>query len=127
MQCFTAIFFAEAWENNHELIEQHHEDVGPDITAALSLRDAMGAGRPDLPEMLAAYTNSLQELFDQVEFLALPTVPIFPPRIDQISEQTLLPWVVQLSSLTAPFNPAGNPCTAQPVPAAGSALPGSCN
>jgi amidase len=33
--------------------------------------------------------------------------------------------VVLLTSLTAPFNAAGVPCTAQPIPAAGSALPAS--
>ncbi len=125
MQCFTAIFFAEAWESNRTLIQQHPDEVGPDIIAALSLRDEMGAGRADLPEMLAASMLSLLELFDQVELLALPTMPVFPPRVDQISAQTLLPWVVQLTSLTAPFNPAGVPCTAQPIPAAGSALPAS--
>ena len=125
MQCFTAIFFAEAWESNRTLIQQHPDEVGPDIIAALSLRDDMGAGRADLPEMLAASTLSLLELFEQVELLALPTVPVFPPRVDQISAQTLFPWVVQLSSLTAPFNPAGVPCTAQPIPVAGSSLPAS--
>ena len=75
--------------------------------------------------MLAAATVSLLELLEQVELLALPTIPIFPPRVDQISARTLFPWVVQLSSLTAPFNPAGVPCTAQPIPAAGSSLPAS--
>jgi amidase len=125
MQCFTAIFFAEALTSNRTLIQQHPDEVGPDVAAALSLRDAMGAGRPDLPEILAASTISLLGLFDRVELLALPTLPIFPPRIDEISAQTMLPWVVQLSSLTAPFNPAGVPCTAQPIPAAGSSLPAS--
>ena len=47
MQCFTAIFFAEAWASNRALIEQHPDDVGPDVAAALSLGDAMGAGRPE--------------------------------------------------------------------------------
>lgn len=125
MQCFTAIFFAEGWDSNRALIEQHPDEVGADVAAALSLRDAMGAGRPDLPEMLATSTISLLELFDRVELLALPTLPVFPPRIDQLSEQTMLPWVQQLSGLTAPFNPAGVPCTAQPIPVAGSALPAS--
>jgi amidase len=37
----------------------------------------------------------------------------------------MFPWVQQLSSLTAPFNPSGVPCTAQPIPVAGSALPAS--
>jgi amidase len=125
MQCFTAIFFAEAWDCNHALIQQHPDEVGPDVAATLSLRDDMGAGRADLAEMLAASTISLLELFDRVEVLALPTMPIFPPRVDQISAQTLFAWVVQLTSLTAPFNAAGVPCTAQPIPAAGSALPAS--
>jgi aspartyl-tRNA(Asn)/glutamyl-tRNA(Gln) amidotransferase subunit A len=125
MLCFTAIFFAEALASNRELLEQHPDGVGQDVAAALSLSGEMRAGRADLPEMLAESTISLLELFNRVELLALPTIPIFPPRIDQISAQTLMPWVVQLSSLTAPFNPAGVPCTAQPIHTAGSALPAS--
>ena len=125
MQCFTAIFFAEAWAGNRDLIRRHPDQVGADVAGALSLRGEMGAGRPDLAQILAKSTISLLELFDRVELLALPTMPIFPPRIDQISEQSLFPWVVQLTSLTAPFNPAGVPCTAQPIPVAGSALPAS--
>ena len=73
MQCFTAIFFAEACDSNRDLIEQHPDEVGPDVTAALSLRGAMRAGRPDLPEILAASAISLMELFDRVELLDLLT------------------------------------------------------
>ena len=73
MQCFTAIFFAEACDSNRDLIEQHPDEVGPDVTAALSLRGAMRAGRPDLPEILAARAISLMELFDRVELLDLLT------------------------------------------------------
>jgi len=73
MQCFTAIFFAEACDSNRDLIEQHPDEVGPDVTAALSLRGAMRAGRPDLPEILAAKAISLMELFDRVELLDLLT------------------------------------------------------
>lgn len=73
MRCFTAIFFAEARDSNRALIEQHPDEVGPDVAAALSLRDAMGAGRPELAEMLATSTISLLDRFDRVELLALPS------------------------------------------------------
>ena len=74
MQCCTAIFFAEACDSNRDLIEQHPDEVGPDVTAALSLRGAMRAGRPDLPEILAARAISLMELFDRVEIAGSPHV-----------------------------------------------------
>jgi amidase len=33
--------------------------------------------------------------------------------------------IIAISSLTSPFNAAGTPATAQPIPAQGSALPAS--
>jgi len=37
------------------------DDIGPDVAAALSFREARGAERPDLPEILAASTISLPD------------------------------------------------------------------
>ena len=59
------------------------------------------------------------------ELLALPTLPIFPPRLDELGPDTLLPTVIEITRHVAAFNAAGTPCTAQPVPVAGGALPAS--
>jgi amidase len=52
-------------------------------------------------------------------------MPIFPPRIDQVSGDNLLPAAIDLTRHVSLFNPPGLPCTAQPVPTAGSRLPAS--
>ena len=67
----------------------------------------------------------LLDLFDRVQLLALPTLPIFPPRIDQLNEETLLPMIIEITQHVALFNAAGVPATAQPVPVQGQPLPAS--
>ena len=59
-----------------------------------------------------------------MELLALPTLPIFPPRLDEL-EGDLTDLVVEITRYTSLFNAAGVPCTAQPVPVTGLALPAS--
>ena len=56
--------------------------------------------------------------------LALPTLPGFPPRLDEL-QGDLVPIVTELGKHTPMFNAAGTPCLAQPIPVAGSHLPAS--
>jgi amidase len=84
--------------------------------------------RPELANALRqreAWRRDLLDLFGQVELLALPTLPIFPPRLDAVTEETMLPIVIDITRHVSLFNAAGTPCTAQRIPAAGSALPTS--
>jgi amidase len=67
----------------------------------------------------------VRALFDQVELLALPTLPIFPPHLDEVTTDSLLPIVIDITRHVSPFNAAGLPCTAQPVATDGSAVPAS--
>jgi len=55
----------------------------------------------------------------------LPTLPIFPPRLDSLTEDSLLGTVIDITRHVSLFNAAGTPCTAQPVRTAGSPLPAS--
>jgi Asp-tRNA(Asn)/Glu-tRNA(Gln) amidotransferase A subunit family amidase len=50
---------------------------------------------------------------------------MFPPRLDAITPDTLLPIIVEITKHVALFNAAGTPCTAQPVPVDGNRLPAS--
>ena len=125
MRYFAAIFFTEAWESDHRLVEANPDAVGPDIAAALTLKDTLGADVEYLRAELARWRGSLLALFDRIDLLALPTLPDFPPRLDALSPQSMLPTIVELTRHVAPFNAAGVPAIAQPLPVAGAVLPAS--
>ena len=122
---FPAIYFAEVWEVDHALAASDPDGVGEDIHVSLSLNDVFGPGLADARARLGAWRQSLAELFDRVEVLALPTMPIFPPRLDELGPESMLGLAIDMTKHVAPFNVAGVPCSAQPVPVAGSRLPAS--
>jgi len=121
---FTTIFLCETWETDHALAEEHPDGVGEDIKQMLQLAPVFQPMLEDARKQLDAWRNKLLALFDQVELIALPTLPIFPPRIDEIPEDPT-PLVIDITRFTSIFNGAGTPCTAQPIPVKGSALPAS--
>jgi amidase len=123
--CFTTIYFNEMWGTDHELAEANPGDVGEDIKQALAMAEMFRPGLAEARSRLAEWRGSLLALFGRAELLALPTLPAFPPRLDQVGGDALVPAIIEITSHVSLFNAAGTPCTAQPVPAAGSRLPAS--
>jgi amidase len=121
---FTTIFLTETWETDHVLAEEDPDGVGEDIKQLLNLAPVFQPMIEDARKQLESWRGKLLALFDQVELLALPTLPMFPPRIDEIPEDPT-PLVIDITRYTSIFNGAGTPCTAQPIPVKGSALPAS--
>jgi amidase len=121
--CFTAMFFSGVAEVDAELVAEHPDDVGADVAAMVSLIGPAGADGDEA--RLETFRRELFALFDRVQLLALPTLPVFPPRLDVISPESLLPHVIELTRHASLFNAAGTPATAQPVPVAGGRLPAS--
>jgi amidase len=122
---FTAIFLTEAWDTDHALVQAHPDGVGEDIAQTLALNDMFSAGLADARAQLAGWRQSLLDLFGQVELLALPTMPVFPPGLAEVTPDSLVNVIIEVTRYTGLFNAAGVPCTAQPVPAAGSRIPAS--
>ena len=91
----------------------------------LSMADLFRPGLDDARSQLAAWRQSLLDLFGQVDLLALPTLPVFPPRLEDLSPDSLVNLIIEITQYTGLFNAAGTPCTAQPVPAAGTRIPAS--
>jgi amidase len=123
--CFTTIYFNEFSRSDRELVQSDPDGVGEDVRQALAMAESF---RPMLEEALRTqreWRSSLLALFDRVELLALPTLPIFPPRLDALNADTLVATAVEITRHVSLFNAAGVPCTAQPVPAAGAQLPAS--
>lgn len=122
---FAPIYFAEMWEADHALVDANPVGVGADIAETVATADLFRPGADDARRSLAAWRGELAELFERVELLALPTLPIFPPRIDEVGPETLLSMIIEITANVALFNAAGTPCTAQPVPVPGQRLPAS--
>lgn len=122
---FAAIYFSEVVECDGKLAADHRDEVGEDIHGMLALAPAFATDMDVVRKELNAWRESVARLFDQVELLALPTLPVFAPRIDEITPDNLVERVIEITSFVSLFNAAGNPCTAQPIPADGSSLPAS--
>jgi len=122
---FTAIFLTEVWDTDHALAEAHPDGVGEDIAQLLTLHELFRPGLADARAQLAGWRQSLLDLFGQVELLALPTMPVFPPRLTDLTPDSLVDVIIEITRYTGLFNAAGVPCTAQPVLAAGSRIPAS--
>ena len=122
---FTTIFLTEAWDTDHSLAEAHPDSVGEDLRQTLSMAEAFRPGLDDARSQLAAWQQSLLDLFGQVELLALPTLPVFPPRLEDLTPDSLINVIIEITQYTGLFNAAGTPCTAQPVRAAGTSMPAS--
>ena len=122
---FTAIFLTEVWDTDHALAEADPEGVGEDIAQTLAMNEMFRAGLADARAQLAAWRESLLDLFGHAELLALPTMPVFPPRLDDLTPDSLINVIIEITQYTGLFNAAGVPCTAQPVPATGSRIPAS--
>jgi amidase len=120
---WLTIYVQEIWDNNHALIAAHPAEVGSDVAEIIAF--GKGADSDSARAGLNEWRASFDRIFERVELLALPTMPIFPPRIDSVTPGSLLPIVMEMTKHMTVFNGAGSPCTAQPIPATGSRIPAS--
>lgn len=122
---FTTIFLTEVWDTDHALAQAHPDGVGDDIHQTLSMTEVFRPGLEDALSQLANWRRTLLEEFEQVELLALPTLPSFPPRLADLTPDSVVNVIIEITQYTGLFNAAGTPCTAQPVPAPGTRMPAS--
>jgi amidase len=124
-QAFVSIYSAEVWDVDHALVEAHPDEVGEDIASMIAMADMFRTNIDEVRQTLGDWQTRFFKLFDRVELLALPTLPIFPPHLDAITADNLLPAIIEITQHVALINAAGAPATAQPVPVAGRRLPAS--
>jgi len=122
--CFTTILFSELWDVDHQLADADPGGVGADVMQMLGMVDLFRPRLEDARRQLTEWRRSFLTLFERVELLALPTLPVFPPHLEDL-EGDRISTAVELTSHTSLFNAAGVPCTAQPVRVPRSALPAS--
>jgi amidase len=113
------ILDARAWETSKDLIATSPGLIGEDVLERL--RGASAITRAQVAAAQATITGwkaTLDDLWRQVDLLALPTLLGFPPRLENAHT------MFRIRGLTSPVNVAGLPALALPVPGAGP-LPAS--
>ncbi|MFC3051987.1 amidase [Kordiimonas pumila] len=87
--------------------------LGPDIAERLKLASGVTANAvADAERVRVAFTKELNTLFETYDVLALPTLPYFPPRVEDATDMLN---IVSITSLTRPFNLSGHPAIALPA------------
>lgn len=109
---------AEAWATNADLVRTSADRIGADV------RDRLRRGSTITEASLAAaratvagWRATLEDLWQRIDLLAVPTLTGFPPRVEDAA------GMFQIRGLTSPVNVAGVPALAMPVPAAGAPGP----
>jgi amidase len=117
---FATIYIAECWEANHHLADTRPDGLGAEVAELIALGPTF---LPMLAEARADAERQVREflqVFDRVELLALPTIPILPPRLDDPGVGSG-EFSLALAEHTPPVNLAGLPALAMPVPLLGAA------
>jgi amidase len=112
------VLIAEAWDANRHLVERGAQ-LGEDVTMRLQFGKGVDADqRRAAEDVRKAWQAELAAAFGRVQVIALPTMPMFPPRIDGMPDE------LQMTTATGPGNLAGVPALSLPVPTGGR-LPAS--
>jgi amidase len=110
------VLFAEAWLSNHAVYEANAAGLGSETRQRLEQGRAIPAAELAAARAVARrWQHELATVFAGVDVLALPTLPVLAPRLDEPPADT--------RTTNVPVNLAGLPALAIPAPTAGP-LPG---
>ena len=120
---FATIYFAELWDADHHLLQTRPEGLGEEVTTMIEAGPLFTPLVAEARAEGARLADSFRSLFDRFEVLALPTLPVLPPRLDDPRSRAEL--ALALGRFTPPINVVGLPALALPVPTAAGGLPAS--
>jgi len=107
----VTILSAEAYANDARLVAERPAGIGADVLQRIQFGATLTAEQvATARDAAAAWRQELAELFGRVEAVALPTLPGFPPRVDDGGAMVVA---------TLPGNVAGVPALSIPVPTRG--------
>lgn len=116
---FLTIITAEAWQSNRAIVERARHRIGADALALLDLGASVtGDQLAEARAKQEAWAAAVAEVLDEVDVIALPTLSLPPPPLDDADR------ALRTVRLTPQANLARVPAISVPVPMAG-ALPGS--
>lgn len=109
------VALADAWLNDQKYIDKK----GVSKTAKL----VIGQGEADYTnnykdalKRKAAWQRDLRQVFNKVDFIAVPTLQNLPPKFPFWGSSVVFEWLVFDSQNTVGVNFAGNPALAIPIP-----------
>lgn len=106
------ILVSEGADANAELYETDPAGIGDDVRGFIEIGRSLTEEQVSSARAAAVtWRAELSAVFDRVQLLALPTMPVFPPLLDE--DPAAMPL------LCAAVNLAGVPALAQPVPSDG--------
>ncbi|MEI8127556.1 MAG: amidase [Actinomycetota bacterium] len=121
---FVTLYFAELWDADHHLAETDPDGLSAEVLEMITLGSAFAplhaAARAEADRLTASFCR----IFERVQLLALPTISILPPRLDDP-----LMGTAHLNLALAAFTPLANvtglPALSLPIPVAGGGFPSS--
>lgn len=114
---FGVLILSEAWQADREVYERAPHRISEEIRARLEL--GRGVDPAQVPVAKAAqqkWSDEVAGVFERVQVLAMPTMLGEPPRLGGDGV---------VNSLVHPWNVAGVPALALPIPVPSWTLPGS--
>jgi amidase len=107
----AVVLAAEAWAMNGELWESAADQLSPDVAARLEAGSRLDPAVVSAArETARAWAAELEAIWENFDLIALPVLAEEPPRIADAARVTEIRY-------TGPFNLAGGPALALPVPA----------
>jgi amidase len=114
---FATLILTEAWDADRAVYDRAPDRISDEIRARLeSGRDWDHGQIPAARAAQAAWRDEVAEAFERVELIAMPTLAGQPPLLGEgnVPNHLVFPW-----------NVAGTPALALPIPVEGWSMPGS--
>lgn len=117
-----AVALADGWRNLRSFLIRPGVSAPTKATILLGEPAYLTNYKPALA-FRRQWQASLREVFENVDFIALPTLQTVPLKVPWFLRFATIEARVYLLQNTAPVNLAGNPAIAIPIPLEGKALP----
>jgi amidase len=121
---FVTLYFAELWDADHHLAETDPDGLSAEVLDMIALGPAFTPLAVEARAEANRLTASFSRIFELVQLLAMPTISILPPRLDDPLVGTA-DLTMALARFTPLANVTGLPALSLPVPVAGGGFPSS--